>query len=72
VMTDVAAEGMELPQQLQWLVAATPKEFAKKLANVHEDRSLNETLAAQGLEFIQRRYSGASTQRLLAEALARR
>ncbi len=72
VMTDVAAEGMELPEPLQWLVAATAKEFANKLATIHEDRLLNETLGAQGLEFIQRRYSGAATQRLLAEALARK
>lgn len=71
VMTEVAAEGMELPGELEWLIARTPQEFARKLATVHEDRALNEALAAHGLEFIQSRYSSASTQRLLGAAMAR-
>jgi GT2 family glycosyltransferase/glycosyltransferase involved in cell wall biosynthesis len=71
VMTEVAAEGMELPPELEWLIAHTPQEFARKLATVHEDRALNETLTAHGLEFIRSRYSSAATQRLLAAAMVR-
>ena len=31
VMSEVAAEGLELPEDLAWLVARTPAEFAEKL-----------------------------------------
>jgi len=72
VMSEMAAEGMELPRELEWLIARNPKEFAHKLASIHEDRALNETLAAHGVEFIRNRYSSAATEQLLAEAAARR
>jgi O-antigen biosynthesis protein len=72
VMSDVAAEGIELPQRMEWLVARTAREFASKLANIHEDQALNEELAAYGLEFIQKNFNGESTRRLLAEATSRK
>jgi GT2 family glycosyltransferase/glycosyltransferase involved in cell wall biosynthesis len=72
VMTDVAAEGLNLPRQLEWLVAQTPEEFAEKLTAVHQDESLNESLAAGALEYIQNNCSGRAIQQLLAEATSRR
>jgi hypothetical protein len=71
-MSDVAAEGIELPQRMEWLVARTAGEFASKLTNIHEDQALNEEFAAYGLEFIQNNFNGESTRRLLAEATSRK
>ena len=71
VMTDVAAEGLNLPSQLEWLVARTPEEFAKKICAVHQDQSLNVQLAAAVLDFIRRNFNNDTTQRLLAEAIMR-
>jgi len=71
VMTEVAAEGMNLPSELEWLVARTPEEFAKKLCAVHDDETLNGKLAAAGLNFIRKSFSGEVIQRLIAEATTR-
>ena len=72
VMSEVAAEGLNLSSQMKWLVARSPAEFAKKLSAVHEDRCLNEDLAAHGLEVIRKYYCADATRRLLAEATTRR
>src|SRR5262249_58839648 len=72
VMTECAAEGMELPTSLEWLIAETSKEFAVKLTQVHEDRALNERLGAAGVEVIPHRHSSAPTRPLLREAAPRR
>jgi len=71
VMTEIAAEGINLPPELRWLIARTPEEFSEKLSAVHEDESLNAKLATEGLDFIQRYYSDDATQRLLAQAITR-
>ena len=34
VMSEMAAEGLDLPEDLAWLVARQPTEFAEKLARV--------------------------------------
>jgi transcription initiation factor TFIIIB Brf1 subunit/transcription initiation factor TFIIB len=68
-MTEVAAEGLNLSGQLEWLVARTPEEFAKKICAVHQDQSLNVQLAAAALYFIRRNFNNDTTQRLLAEAI---
>jgi GT2 family glycosyltransferase/glycosyltransferase involved in cell wall biosynthesis len=52
VMSEVAAEGMELPEPLGWLVARSPAEYAEKLMKVHEDAAFNQKLVGAGLEFI--------------------
>ncbi len=72
VMTDVAAEGLNLPSQLEWLIARTPEEIADKLAAVHEDEALNAKLSTYVLEYIGKYFSAEVTQRLLAEATMRR
>jgi O-antigen biosynthesis protein len=70
VMTDVAAEGLSLPRDLEWLIARTPQEFAKKLVAVHDDESLNSKLSTYALDYIAKNFSAAVTQRSLAEAIA--
>jgi hypothetical protein len=61
-MSEVAAEGLELPPDLAWLVATTPAEFAEKIGRVHEDEALNRDLSAAGLAFIERRFSAAAVK----------
>jgi glycosyltransferase involved in cell wall biosynthesis len=65
VMSEVAAEGLELPEDLTWLVARSPAEFAEKLARVHEDAAFNGRLSEAGLAYIEQRHSaGAVTEAL--------
>jgi len=71
VMSEVAAEGLELPSDLAWLVAATPGAFAEKIARAHEDEALNRELSAAGLAYIGRRYSAAAVKDALRAAVAR-
>jgi GT2 family glycosyltransferase len=71
VMSEVAAEGLNLPSELEWLIARTPQEFSKKLAAVHEDEALNAKLTACGLDFIEQGFNGDAVQRSLAEAIVR-
>lgn len=52
VMTPVAAEGLDLPQELAWLVADSPAEFAAKTHRLHEDEALNSRLAALGCAYV--------------------
>jgi O-antigen biosynthesis protein len=70
VMTEVAAEGLELPEALAWLVAASPEAFAEKIGRVHEDEALNRGLAAAGLAYIERRYSAGAVKAALRAAVA--
>ncbi len=67
VMSEVAAEGLELPEDLAWLVARSPEEFAVKIARVHEEEALNQRLAEAGLRYIEQRHGAA----VVAEALRR-
>src|SRR5260370_5310631 len=57
VMSEVAAEGLELPADLAWLIARSPEEFAEKLAHVHSDAEFNQRLSEAGLAYIDGRYS---------------
>ena len=69
VMSEVAAEGLELPEDLAWLVARTPAEFAEKLARLHEDEALNRRLSEAGLAYIERRHNAGAVKEALAAAV---
>ncbi len=69
VMSEVAAEGLELPEDLTWLVARTPAEFAEKLARVHKDEAFNRSLSEAGLAYIVRRHSAGVVKEALAAAI---
>ncbi|CAG4927985.1 unnamed protein product [Acidocella sp. C78] len=71
VMSPVAAEGLDLPAPLDWLVAGTAADFAAKIVRVHEDEALNQCLAEAGLAFVAARYSEAATRAALAGAVDR-
>jgi O-antigen biosynthesis protein len=70
VMSEVAAEGLELPEDLAWLVARSPAEFAEKLAKVHEDAVFNRKLSEAGLAYIAQRNSADAIKRALQAAVA--
>jgi len=65
VMTGVAAEGLELPKALEWLVADEPAQIAEKLVRVHEDAAFNRKLAEAGLAFIEQRFGAAAIREAL-------
>jgi glycosyltransferase involved in cell wall biosynthesis len=66
VMSEIAAEGLELPDDLAWLVARTPEEFIEKIALVHRDEAVNQALAKAGLAYIHERHSQDVVRRALA------
>lgn len=59
VMSEIASEGLELPEELIWLIARSPQEFAEKLARLETDEVWNDALVAAGLAYIRRRHSNA-------------
>jgi glycosyltransferase involved in cell wall biosynthesis len=69
VMSEVAAEGLELPDELAWLVARSPSEFAEKISELHGDRALNDRLAQAGLQYIAQRNNAGVVQRALDIAI---
>lgn len=70
VMTPIAAEGLELPKVLQWLVAEDAAGLAAKLRALHSDDAVNAGLAAAGLQMIEQRFGTAAVGHALAEAIA--
>jgi GT2 family glycosyltransferase len=69
VISEVAAEGLDLPEDLTWLIARTPGEFADKIATLHTDEALNAQLAKAGLDFIATRFSAARVVGLMRDML---
>jgi len=70
VMSEVAAEGLELPEDLAWLVARSPEEFAEKIALVHSDEAINRALADSGLRYIEQRHGAGVVTEALRVAVA--
>ena len=68
VMSEIAAEGLDLPDDLAWLVARSPEEFAEKMARVHADAELNQRLSDAGLAYIEARYSATALRSALSRA----
>jgi GT2 family glycosyltransferase len=70
VMSEIAAEGMELPGDLAWLVAHTPAEFADKIARMQEDEGFNRALSEAGLAYIEERWNAGAVTNALRAAVA--
>src|SRR5262249_39197134 len=70
VMSQVAAEGLELTEELAWLVADSPAEFADKVRQLHSDADLNGRLAHAGLQYIVERNSSEVVKRALEIAVS--
>lgn len=71
VMSEIAAEGMDLPAELQWLIAKTPDDFAKKLALMLANEEKNAEFADLGLEFISKIFSALAIERGINAAIQR-
>jgi GT2 family glycosyltransferase/glycosyltransferase involved in cell wall biosynthesis len=70
VMTSIAAEGLELPEDLSWLVADDPATFAAKVVRLHEDEAFNLALAESGLRYIAERHSAEAIKDSLRMAIS--
>ncbi len=70
VMTAVAAEGLELPETLRWLVADTAEELAAKVVTLDGDEALHARLSRHALEFIGSQFNAAVIRNALANAIA--
>lgn len=70
VMSEVAAEGLELPEELAWLVARSPEEFAAKVARLHSDAAFNDRLSQAGLRYIAERNSTDVVKQALQAAVS--
>jgi GT2 family glycosyltransferase/glycosyltransferase involved in cell wall biosynthesis len=69
VMSEVAAEGLELPADLAWLVARSPAEFAEKLARMQKDAAFNRRLSEAGLAYIEQWHSAEAVKEALRTAV---
>ncbi len=65
VMSEVAAEGLDLPAELLWLVAPDPELFAEKIVALHQDRELNDRIARSGLAYVTERFGRATIRAAL-------
>jgi GT2 family glycosyltransferase len=70
VMSPIAAEGMDLPASLGWLVAASPADMAQRILALHREPSLAEELGALGVEFVEARCGDAVMLRQMQAVLA--
>jgi GT2 family glycosyltransferase len=70
VMSEIAAEGLELPEDLAWLVAHTPAEFADKIARMQVDEAFNRTLSEAGVAYIEQRWNAGAVKDALRAAVA--
>ncbi|WP_424363296.1 glycosyltransferase [Methylocystis parvus] len=75
VMTPIAAEGLPLTDELQYLVADSLEEQADKIVRLHNDIAFHKDVAKAGLDFISRFFSrdtvdGALRRLLAAKAAA--
>jgi GT2 family glycosyltransferase/glycosyltransferase involved in cell wall biosynthesis len=69
VMSEVAAEGLELPDDLAWLVALTPADFAAKVGRLHTDALFNKQTTQAGLRYIAERNSREAVRKALRVAV---
>jgi GT2 family glycosyltransferase/glycosyltransferase involved in cell wall biosynthesis len=70
VMSAIAAEGLNLPEDLLWLVAASAKDFTQKIAVLHEDDALLLRLSRSARSFIERDFSFNTITSRLGEITA--
>ncbi len=69
VMTPIAAEGLDLPPALRWLVARDAAELAEKLRRLETDEAWNTELSLLGLEYMRENFSPEAVTARLGEAL---
>ncbi len=70
VCTPVAAEGLDLPPQLEALVATDAEMFVSLMARLHEDEGFNVTTGEAGLRYAARSLSEDRIDALMREVVA--
>jgi O-antigen biosynthesis protein len=70
VMSDVAAEGLDLPAELSWLVARSSKEFAQKVVALHREDGLAIRLGDAARAYVRDRCAFDVVRDQLAQILA--
>jgi glycosyltransferase involved in cell wall biosynthesis len=70
VASSVAAEGMGLQHRRELLIADTPEDFIKAVAELYTGKALWEQLSAAGRRALRERFSEEVIRRNLEEALA--
>lgn len=70
VISEIAAEGLNLPKDMEWIVARQPEEFAEKELRLEMDEQLNRSLAASSLAFLASRFSPEAVSAALRNALS--
>jgi glycosyltransferase involved in cell wall biosynthesis len=71
ICTPVAAEGIDLPESLQELVAHSAAGLAKLVVELHGDQSRCATLRSAALAFIEERFNGNVVRAAIAPAAGR-
>ena len=71
VLTRCAAEGMDLPEEYEAVIADAAEEFAACILLLHEDAALYEQLRQAGLAYVAATCSAERVDALLAAACAR-
>jgi glycosyltransferase involved in cell wall biosynthesis len=69
VISNVAAEGMELSHEAQVLIADEPLAFAAEVVRLYRDEELWERLSRANLKFVAERFSSRAARLHLAQAL---
>lgn len=67
VMSEIAAEGLELTGDLAWLIARTPDEFVEKITLLYRDEGVNRALSEAGLGYIASRHSAQAVAAALGQ-----
>jgi len=65
VMSEIAAEGLELPEELHWLIARSHAESADKLIELETSEARNTRLSAAYLGYIEGRHSAEAIRAAL-------
>ena len=71
VCSTVAAEGLDLPVELQALVATNDAEMADAILRLHHDQALNDRLSRHVAEFARRFLGEAAIDAAMARAIGR-
>lgn len=68
ISTRLGAEGIEITEQENILLAETPAEFSQTVAEIYKDKELNKKLAASARTFVQKNYDWSSIANTLFQS----
>ena len=69
VMTQVAAEGIELPPGLRSLITSSPEDMAARILGLHQDPAANRAAAAEGVALIRSFHNEEAVSEALKAAI---